>query len=305
MNEALINRLRSIGNKSIGFILFVICLLAIYNKVLHNENLNQYSADIKMQLGKISIVEWGVLLILFLCNYLMEAIKWKSLLASWHPISIIESFKSVLVGQAFAFFTPVRSGDYVGRILWLPSGSKMKGLAQMAWSSYAQLLITLGLGSVALFFNLPFFPWLKWVAPFITVGAFMLYFHPGYFKGWLKKLTTLQIDNSLKIKLIILSLFKYMFFVLQYTWVVNRLQVPISFLDLWIALGVLFLALSIIPAISISDLVIRGQLIVLLLEPWYTNSLMLICLSTIIWLVNFLLPALFGAILLLKFRLKQ
>jgi len=273
MNEVLINRLRSFGNKSIGFILFVICLLAIYNKVLHNENLNQYSADLKIQLTKISLLEWGVLLILFLCNYLVEAIKWKYLLASWHPISMIQSFKSVLVGQSFAFFTPARSGDYVGRILWLPSGSKMKGVAQMAWSSYSQLLITVGIGSVALFFNLPFLPWLKWVAPIITVGALWVYFHPGYFKGWLKKL--------------------------------NTFHIPISFFDLWVALGVLFLALSIIPVISITELVIRGQLIVLLLEPWYNNSLMLICVSTIIWLVNLLLPAIIGAILLLKFRLKQ
>jgi len=137
------------------------------------------------------------------------------------------------------------------------------------------------------------------------VGALWVYFHPGYFKGWLKKLNTFQIDNTLKIKLLILSLFKYMIFVVQYTWVVNMFHIPISFFDLWVALGVLFLALSIIPVISITELVIRGQLIVLLLEPWYNNSLMLICVSTIIWLVNLLLPAIIGAILLLKFRLKQ
>jgi len=305
MKDVLLNRLRSWGNKSIGLILFVVCLVAIYNKVAHNENLNQYSADIKIQFEKVTFLEWAVLLLLFLGNYLMEAIKWQNLLASWSPISIFKSYKSVLIGQAFAFFTPARSGDYVGRILLLPPGSKMKGVAQLAWSSYAQLIITISIGSIALFFNLPFFPWIKWFMPLGLIAALFVYFHPGQFKGWLNKINQLQIENKLKLNLLGLSFLKYMIFVLQYTWAVKMLNIPIAPIDLWIALGVLFLLLSIIPSISLTDLVIRGQIIVVLLEPYYNNSLMLICLSTIIWAVNFLLPAIIGAFLLINFRIKQ
>ena len=305
MKEVLINRLRSWGNKSIGLILFVVCLVAIYNKVAHNENLNQYSADIKIQFEKVTFFEWAVLLLLFLLNYLMEAIKWQNLLASWSPISILKSYKSVLIGQAFAFFTPARSGDYVGRILLLPPGSKIKGVAQLAWSSYAQLIITISIGSIALFFNLPFFPWIKWFMPVGLAAALVVYFHPGQFKGWLNKINKLQIENKLKLNLLVLSFLKYIVFVLQYTWAIKMLNIPIAPIDLWIALGVLFLLLSIIPSISLTDLVIRGQIIVVLLEPYYNNSLMLICLSTIIWAVNFLLPAIIGAFLLINFRIKQ
>jgi hypothetical protein len=305
MKDVLLNRLRSWGNKSIGLILFVVCLVAIYNKVAHNENLNQYSADIKIQFEKVTYFEWAVLLLLFLGNYLMEAIKWQNLLASWSPISIFKSYKSVLIGQAFAFFTPARSGDYVGRILLLPPGSKIKGVAQLAWSSYAQLIITISIGSIALFFNLPFFPWIKWFMPLGLIAALFVYFHPGQFKGWLNKINQLQIENKLKLNLLGLSFLKYIIFVLQYTWAVKMLNIPITPIDLWIALGVLFLLLSIIPSISLTDLVIRGQIIVVLLEPYYNNSLMLICLSTIIWAVNFLLPAIIGAFLLINFRIKQ
>jgi hypothetical protein len=279
--------------------------VAIYNKVAHNENLNQYSADIKIQFAKVTFFEWAVLLLLFLGNYLMEAIKWQNLLASWSPISILKSYKSVLIGQAFAFFTPARSGDYVGRILLLPPGSKIKGVAQLAWSSYAQLIITISIGSIALFFNLPFFPWIKWFMPLGLIAALFVYFHPGQFKGWLNKINQLQIENKLKLNLLGLSFLKYMIFILQYTWAVKMLNIPITPIDLWIALGVLFLLLSIIPSISLTDLVIRGQIIVVLLEPYYNNSLMLICLSTIIWAVNFLLPAIIGAFLLINFRIKQ
>ena len=305
MNKELLKKLRTYFNNSIGFILFLVCAVAIYNKVATNDNLNQFGDQIKQQFYTISFFQWTVLIILFGLNYLMESIKWKLVLAELSPITILKSYKSVLVGQAFAFFTPARSGDYVGRILFLEAGNKLKGLAQMAWASYAQLLITLFFGSIGLFYNLPFLPRLKWVGPFIAAAAFVIYFHPGNFTGWLKKLSLLQIKTTLKGQLALFAFLKYCVFILQYTWVVKIFNIPIGTLDLWVALSVLFFCLSLIPSIAITDVVIRGQLIVLLLSPFYDNSLMLICVSTIIWVVNFLLPAIIGSILLINFRIKQ
>jgi len=305
MKEALSKRIFSLANKAIGLILFIVCAAAIYSKVTTTDNIEKYGANIKEQFLKISFSQWALLLALFFFNYLVEAIKWKQVLKNLNPISILQSLKAVLVGQAFAFFTPVRSGDYVGRILFLAPENKLKGLAQMAWASYAQLLITLGMGTVALFFNLPFLPWLKWLMPLVTTAAILLYFSKGQYKGWLSKLTSLQISNELKIQLVFLSLLKYCIFILQYTWVVKILAIPIAPVNLWLALAVLLMCLSVLPAIALSDLVIRGQLIVLLLAPWYSNSLMLICLSTIVWTVNFLLPAIIGCFLLLGFRIKR
>lgn len=305
MNKEAFKKIRTILNNSIGLILFIICAAAIYNKVTSNDNLNSFGPAIKKQFYTISFFQWTVLIILFVLNYLMESIKWKLVLAEISPISILKSFKSVLVGQAFAFFTPVRSGDYVGRILFLAPGTKLKGLAQMAWSSYAQLLISLFFGSIGLFYNLPFLPWLKWLGPFIVAASLVVYFHPGQFTGWLKKLSLLQIKNKLKVQLVVFSFLKYCIFVVQYTWVVKIFNIPIDTLDLWVALSVLFFCLSLIPSIALTDVVIRGQLIVLLLSSFYDNSIMLICVSTIIWTVNFLLPAIIGSILLINYRIKQ
>ena len=305
MNKELLKKLRTYFNNSIGFILFIVCAVAIYNKVATNDNLNQFGDQIKQQFYTIGFFQWAVLIILFGLNYLMESIKWKLVLAELSPITILKSYKSVLVGQAFAFFTPARSGDYVGRILFLEAGNKLKGLAQMAWASYAQLLITLFFGSIGLFYNLPFLPWLKWVGPFLVAAAWVIYFHPGNFTGWLKKLSLLQINTALKGQLVFFAFLKYCVFILQYTWVITIFNIPIGTLDLCVALSVLFFCLSLIPSIAITDVVIRGQLIVLLLSPFYDNSLMLICVSTIIWSVNFLLPAIIGSILIINYRIKQ
>ena len=305
MNSSKLKPLLSLGNKLIGFILFVICAIAIYNKVLQNENLNQYGADLKVQLAKIHWSAWLLMACLLTLNYTIEAIKWKSVIASTNTFNTMQALRAVLVGQAFSFFTPARSGDYVGRTLFLAPGTKLKGITQMAWASYAQIIMTICFGCFALFWNLPFLPWLKWVAPFGACLALFLFFYNQPLKGWLSKINLLQIDTALKWKLLGLALARYTIYLLQYNWAAEILSIPIGWMDLSIGIMALLFFLSMIPAISLTDLVIRGQLFLLLMAPFYQNDIMLIALTTLIWIVNFLIPSILGAILLLGFRLKQ
>ncbi len=297
--------LLSLGNRLIGFILFVICAIAIYNKVLQNENINQYGSDLKIQLLKIHWGAWVLMGCLLIMNYTIEAFKWKFVIADTNQFTIFQALRAVLVGQAFSFFTPARSGDYVGRTLFLAPGTKLKGIAQMAWASFAQILMTICFGSIALFWNLPFLPWLKWVAPWGAVIAILLFFYNQTFKGWLSKLNLLQIGTGLKWKLIALAFSRYLVYLMQYNWAAQMLSIPVNWIDLSIAIMALLFFLSMIPAISLTDLVIRGQLFLLLMAPFYQNDILLIALTTLIWIVNFLIPSILGAILLLGFRFKR
>lgn len=305
MNFSKLKPILSVGNKLIGLILFVICAFAIYNKVLQNENLNQYGAELKVQLTKIHWGAWLLMGLLMALNYTIEALKWKTVIASTNQFSIFQALRAVLVGQAFSFFTPARSGDYVGRTLFLAPGTKLKGITQMAWASYAQLLMTICFGSIAIFWNLPFLPWLKWVAPWGAVLALFLFFYNQSLKGWLSKINLLQIDNGLKWKLIALAFSRYLVYILQYNWASEMLSIPVHAIDLSIAIMALLFFLSMIPAISLTDLVIRGQLFLLLMAPFYHNDIMLIALTTLIWIVNFLIPSIIGSILLLGFKIKR
>jgi hypothetical protein len=305
MNSSKLKPLLSLGNKLIGFILFVICAIAIYNKVLQNENLNQHGADLKVQLSKIHWAAWLLMGCLLTLNYTIEAIKWKSVIASTNTFNTWQALRAVLVGQAFSFFTPARSGDYVGRTLFLAPGTKLKGITQMAWASYAQILMTICFGCFALFWNLPFLPWLKWVAPLGGCIALFLFFYNQPLKGWLSKINLLQIDKALKWKLLALAFARYSIYLMQYNWAAQMLSIPVGWIDLSIAVMALLFFLSMIPAISLTDLVIRGQLFLLLMAPFYQNDIMLIALTTLIWIVNFLIASILGAILLLSFRIKQ
>ena len=293
------------GKKSLGFLLFIVCSIAIYTKVLAHENWLEYGSQIRAQFELIPFYDWVLLLALMGCNFLIESIKWKQLVQKNNTISFAKSVGSVFVGQAFAFFTPNRVGEYIGRTIFLDKGNKALGVAQMAWTSYAQLLITILMGSIALFWNLPFLPWLKWVAPLLSVGAFFLFFYRKQFSGRAAVLNRIQIPTPAKASLLLLSFLRYLVFTAQYLWAAQMLGMDIPIFSLVSSVAVLFICLTILPTISITELVVRGQLLLLILAPWYHNQIMIVSLSSLIWVVNFLLPAIIGTLLLLGFRLNR
>jgi uncharacterized membrane protein YbhN (UPF0104 family) len=302
-----------LAKKSIGFLLFVVCSVAIYYKVLHDVAWNQFLGTMYTQLAAIPIYKWVVLLVLFLLNFLIESFKWKLVLNDINPIGIQKSFESVFIGQAFAFFTPNRIGEFAGRTLLLDAGNKLLGMAQMAWTSYAQLLVTIIMGCFALYINIIFYPllngpWLlmvKITGPIIACMALVVFFYERSWKGWFSFLNKMQVAPAIKFNLLGLSFLRYFVFLLQYLCVANMLNLNIGAGPLVLSIAILFLCLSILPTISLTELVVRGQLLLLLLAPFSQDQMMIVSLSTFIWSVNFLVPAIIGALLLLRYRLNQ
>jgi hypothetical protein len=309
----------SLSKKSIGLLLFLLCSYAIYNQVLSSDNAMQYQNILHQFILQIPFYQWCVLLLLMVFNFLIESIKWRRVVsynnstASNNSITLSKAVKGVLVGQTFAFFTPNRIGEYAGRTLYLEEGKKLMGVSQLAWSSYAQLLITILVGSLALSINIGQYHWMNGSLliaahiglPIIIVSSLGLYFFKYTWKGKFNFLNILQIDTRIKIYLLVLSFFRYFIFILQYAWVAYMLQMHIEFITIVWSVAILFLLLSILPTISITELVVRGQLLLLILAPFYQDKMIIISLSSLIWGVNFLLPSIIGAILLLGYRLNR
>ena len=124
----------NLSRKWLGFFLFIICGFAIYKEAITNQNWIAFGGELRLRFAQISVMHWVVLLGLMACNFFIESIKWRQLVEQNNTINWSKSVQSVFVGQAFAFFTPNRIGDYIGRILFLDKGHKAKGLAQMAWA---------------------------------------------------------------------------------------------------------------------------------------------------------------------------
>ena len=305
MASIISKRLVVIGKKSVGLILFLVCAIAIYREVIQNQNIENYGHDLQAKFVTIKFVYWALFMVLMLFNLSTEALKWKVVLEDSSPISFKKSIQSVFVGQAFAFYTPNRLGDYMGRTMMLDNGNKKVAVAKMVWLSYAQLIVTVLLGGIALFIRPLFWAWLKWIIPLVLFAMLLLYYISIQFKGRWHFLNLMQISLQIKNKLLLFSLLRYSIFLLQYALAAYMLGVQVSIFDLWVSVALLLLSLSVLPCISITEWVVRGQILILLLGPWCENSLLLIALSTLIWLINLLIPAIIGSFLLLGFRLKR
>lgn len=303
----------SYGKKSLGVILFISCSFAIYHTVLSNENWFQYTSILRNLLMEIPFYQWLLLFLLMLANFMLESIKWKMVVSGANKIDFVNAVKGVLVGQTFAFFTPNRIGEYAGRTLYLSAGNKLMGVAQLAWASYAQLLVTITMGSIALAINLksyawingPLLVWVQWGIPVLGILAVFLFFNTKQWGGKLQFLNRVQIETRLKVDLCWLSFVRYGIFLLQYIWVANMLKMNMDTTSLLLSISTLFLFLSIVPTISITELVIRGQLLLMIMAPIYDNKMAIISLSSLIWGVNFLIPSIIGAFLLLGYRINR
>lgn len=289
----------------IGLLLFIICGILIYRTLIHQPNLENYGKELVVQFSQISLLAWFYLILLMLLNLSIESIKWKLVVDIDTPINWSQAFKSVFVGQAFAFYTPNRLGDYIGRSIMLQSIDTKLLLAKTAWVSYAQMLITIIIGAIAFKLQPRFEAHLAWIIPIIAIVSTFFYFIKIQFPNKWNYFNKYQIQNIVKIKLLSLSLLRYAVFIIEYAWVANILGLSIPLYDLIIGLAIMFISLSILPTFSYTEWVVRGQMILFVFSIWTQNSLLLIALSTLIWLVNLVLPAIFGAFLLLGFKLKR
>jgi hypothetical protein len=308
-----VNKISPYLKNSIGVLLFLVCSIAIYKKVLINQDWKNIKDIFKGQLVSISFLDWVILFLFMFANLFVESIKWNVVIKHNNPQSIYKSLQSVFIGQAFAFFTPNRIGEYAGRTMFLNAGNKLIGIAQMAWTSYAQLLITIVFGTTALFFNLSAYAgsnisWLFWVqllSPLVGLLATFFFFYNNTWQGWLSPLNVLQIKNSVKFQLLGWSLIKYTCFLVQYILLAKLLKMDIPISTLSMSLSIMFLCLSILPTISATEWVVRGQVLIMILTPFYSNNITVVSLSSIIWGINFLIPAIIGTMLLLGYRVKN
>lgn len=267
------------------------------------------------------------LLLLFvslaLLNWSVEAIKWRWVIKKIEHISFLKSVRAFFNGVTVSFFTPNRSGEFAGRILYLMPENRVRGALLTFLSSSAQLLVTLQLGILALvFFLSDFVPIyggqllaLKWVLGLFFVVVSVAWWRLPSLVNWVD---TLKIKPAWKEKIHVwercstidlfilwmLSLLRYAVFTLQqvllYSFILPTVSIP-----LMIGLSALsFFLITIIPSIALGELGVRGgvNMAVFGWAGWMGSDILMVTFT--LWFVNLVVPASLGAcsILFLKFQ---
>src|SRR5215211_4547039 len=129
-------------NYFLGPILFAWLAFSIYRQINNQNHLGASWTHIKQSVQSSRIVNLVLVLVMMGVNWALEAWKWKLSVASIYPVSLLQSVKAVLSGVSFSVTTPNRVGEYLGRMLYMPEGSRLKSISVTLVGSLSQLLVT-------------------------------------------------------------------------------------------------------------------------------------------------------------------
>ncbi len=303
-------------------LLFIWLCYSLYRQLTRQENLPLSLSRVKHNLQD----NWPALLlvvILMFVNWGIEARKWQILVAPFEKLPFRKAFYSILAGVSISIITPNRVGEYGGRVMFLKSGNRLKGVSVTGVGSLSQFMTTMFFGMTGiLYFIFAFDPiqtkrengliW-EWLflalAVVLFVMALLLYFHLDRltwvfqrirwlrrFKGFVKIINVFS--NSRLLGILGLSAIRYIVFSAQYLILLQALGANVLWWKGFMMLFLIYVCLALIPTITIAELGIRGELGIWLLGLISANKVAILAATLGIWLVNLLIPAILGSVLL-------
>ena len=327
VKNALIRRLL---NFWVGPLLFCWLAFSIYTQVLQQPNLHQTISNISHAFNRPGEWRLWTIIALMLVNWSIEARKFQVLMQGTQQISWLKCLEAIFTGVAFAMNTPNRIGEYGGRVLYVDEPYRWKAVALTVIGSVSQLTITLIAGCGAIIylllhplllahaegsiFSKNILVIILCVVSTITFVCLFIFFRPGIVTQFAEKLTgnekwltpvsvlkTLHVRKLLRV--FSLSTGRYVVFVFQSILMLQLLQVTVSFADAFWLMALIFLLLAIVPTIALAEIGVRGKISLAILGLVSANEFGIVAASTGIWLINLVLPALLGSLLILSVKI--
>jgi hypothetical protein len=272
---------------------------------------------------------WAVLALMPV-NWGIEARKWQLALRPAGGIAYRNAFRAVFTGTTLASFTPNRMGEYLGRMLYVEEGKRISSISLTILCGMAQLLVTLALGLAGAFYlrhrlsqdALPDKASLKfWLNIFLVVVLLLLlsltfiYFRLSRLMGILGKLPVAgkilrhikildQCDATLLLRILSLSFCRYGVFILQYALLFPVFGVFLGVIQVTAGMSVVFLVMAVVPTFTfLTELGLRWGASIQVLELFGAGAVGILASSLAIWLINLIIPALIGSLLILGIKL--
>jgi len=296
----------------------------VYHQVTAQQGIGQQWESFVDTISKKGVLPLAAVILLMLIQWLLEAFKWKLLLKDIVPLHWIAAFGSILSGITVSVVTPNRIGEFAGRIIHLPNGTRLEGTAFTFMGNIAQMIITCFAGSICLFLGYDVLKLqlhspesvysidlLLLLAPIAAVLLMLIYFssswilkklgHWRLLRAFANHLLVLSHTSPSRLTcVLVISLIRYLIFIAQYLIVFYFCGFSLDPLQLTIGVAVMLLWLSIVPTFSFMEMGVRWQFALLLFPPAGTGLLAIPLSVTIIWLVNFILPAILGALAFIR-----
>lgn len=309
----------------------VFCLLgySIYLQLNRQPNWEQSLEHILQTFTGPQAWKLVIVVLLMLMNWGIEARKWQVVIRRIQPISFFQAWKAIFTGTTLAFFTPNRMGEYMGRILYINEGKRIQAISLTIVCSMAQLLVTLVAGIGALLYVRNFIShhqpvdaslvfWINTVFYITLLAAVILtlfYFRLAWLVRWIEKIPRIEkfvayirvldsFNATILLRILSLSVARYIIFIGQYFLLFAVFDVSLTLVQVYASIGVVFLVLAIVPTIAvITELGVRWKASMELVQFFSTNVIGVLATSLSIWVINLVIPALIGSLLILSIRI--
>lgn len=308
--------------------MFIWFSYSIYNQIIKQPHLRDtWNIIFKFNLTqKILIV---IAFLLMFLNWGLETKKWQILIKDLESISFLKAFKAVFSGQTFALNTINNLGEYVGRILFLKEGNRLKAISLTMVGSLSQVLITFIMGFISLIalrilfaqnglgnggINAFWYTGLMFVLMISTVLLTMVYFSLSWITKAVEKLKFVRryafliklvenFETKDLTKILVLSYIRYVVFVVQYLLILKVFNVHANWILLGLMVCLFLLILAIVPTIALTEMGFRGQISLQLLGLLSSNHLGILCTAAAIWFINRVFPAVAGSLFMLGIKI--
>ena len=307
-------------NIGIRSAIIIVALVLLYRE-LSIKNLSEYREILENYFQNSQFL-WalGIVILLMPLNWSIEALKWKYIVSSKEQIGFPLALKAIFAGATVSSLSPNRVGDFLGRVFVLKKVSFLQGAFITLIGSYAQTLISIFLGSLAILFWLFRIP--EWVNNdkvylVLSLGSsFLIVIIYLYFKmsvltrivprKWKRIYGYIQVLSKYKYPelsvILAYSMLRYFVFSSQFVLMIWAVGIHIPVFHIYILVSTIFFINMFRPSIALVEFAIRGAVSVQVLEAYYhyflgTKFLYgadIIFASTLIWFINIIIPALIG-----------
>jgi len=290
------------------------CAYFIYTKLLENEQLNFTDFYQKLIKNNIFSLKNGLFIILFtFLNWFLEITKWQNLASFSFKIDKKTATIQSLASLTTSLITPNRIGEYGAKAMYFDKKYRKQILGLNLIGNFYQMIMTLFFGILGFSFFIfkhaiiiDIHEILKYVTLFFIV-IFILFFVAKHFnfKGYsLEKAKNFihKIPKKLTLKIAFLSLLRFVVFSHQFYFLLTLFNVDISYVDAISSITSVYLIASIIPMLSLFDVVLKGSVAIWVFSFFTIEPLTVLSTTTLMWILNFVFPAIIGSYFVLIFK---
>ena len=301
---------------SLVFLIKILIVAGAYyvisDKLLNDSNFSSFLWMERIEILGSTSLSFILLLLLFtLINWLLEILKWKTLVSSVSHISFVQAAKQSLASLTASLLTPNRIGEYGAKAIYYPKTYRPKILMLNFLGNAHQMLITTLFGFFGLLIlgdhfsleKLPFSSILGIVVVLILLLISIAFFQKKWMNGFRRIINDfLQIPFSIHKTTFLYAASRYMIFSHQFYLFLLFFGVDLEYSIAMPIIVSMYLISSMIPGFVLFDWLVKGSVAVTLFRFFGVDDIIVLSITASMWILNLACPAIIGSFYVLTFK---